>query len=332
VSALLRRAVFPILALALPSCWLTESFSGLMDAGAPEAASDAAFPDARRDGANDGGTDASGDGSPSGDGGGFDSHAHGDSGDARADTSTHPDASCTTSTTYAASVVAANPLAYWPLDETSGTTAHDVSGNSNDATYTGGFTLAQNGVLPGEKSVLLDGLSGQILASVATFDDQTEFQGTMQSYSLEAWIKPTTIDSDYRGIMGNELDGDAGKEGYIMYLQQDAGIGFDRYHNGSSTPLHASGTFAENSWYHVVGVYDYDTTSSKGTMYIYVNGTQAASSGTTEDIIGGCTFSVGSTHCGTEGFFQGYMQNVAVYASALDMPCIEAHHNLGIGK
>jgi len=41
------------------------------------------------------------------------------------------------------------PLAYYPLDETSGTTATDASGNSNNAAYSGGYTLGQAGALAG---------------------------------------------------------------------------------------------------------------------------------------------------------------------------------------
>jgi hypothetical protein len=109
-----------------------------------------------------------------------------------------------------------------------------------------------------------------------------------------------------------------------MYLQEDAGIGFDRYQTTTSTPLTEAGVVSANAgWYHVVGVYDGKA------MSIYVNGSSVAQRATSLTIEGGCTFAIGATHCGNSGWFQGYMAEVAVYGYALDATCIATHHNLG---
>jgi hypothetical protein len=47
-------------------------------------------------------------------------------------------------TSYQQSLLSLNPIAYWPLTETSGTVAHDLVGNYN-GTYNGGYLLAQSG-------------------------------------------------------------------------------------------------------------------------------------------------------------------------------------------
>src|SRR2546426_1498950 len=52
---------------------------------------------------------------------------------------------------YSAQVLADNPVSYWRLDEASGTTAADQQG-SNAGTITGGVTLNQPGVIPGNAS------------------------------------------------------------------------------------------------------------------------------------------------------------------------------------
>lgn len=49
--------------------------------------------------------------------------------------------------TYASTILADNPTAYYRLDETSGTTAHDATSNHYDAALSGGFTLSQPGAL-----------------------------------------------------------------------------------------------------------------------------------------------------------------------------------------
>src|SRR5215469_8556155 len=47
---------------------------------------------------------------------------------------------------YSNAVISLNPVGFWPLNETSGTTAFDVSGNGNNGTYQSGVTLGAAGV------------------------------------------------------------------------------------------------------------------------------------------------------------------------------------------
>jgi hypothetical protein len=64
------------------------------------------------------------------------------------------------SSAYSAAILADSPRAYWPLDETAGTVAYDLSGNNRNATYTTGTTAnagsieTDNAVTPG---LVLDG-------------------------------------------------------------------------------------------------------------------------------------------------------------------------------
>src|SRR2546422_11078822 len=48
---------------------------------------------------------------------------------------------------YRASVLADHPVAYWRLDEETGTGLVDASGNGNDGTYAGAVSLGQPGAL-----------------------------------------------------------------------------------------------------------------------------------------------------------------------------------------
>lgn len=47
--------------------------------------------------------------------------------------------------TLADAILALSPVGYWPLTETTGTTANDLSGNGRNGTYTGAYTLAGAG-------------------------------------------------------------------------------------------------------------------------------------------------------------------------------------------
>src|SRR5205807_64318 len=50
---------------------------------------------------------------------------------------------------YPGNVLSDGPLAYWRLDEASGTTAADLSGDGFNGTYNGSVTLGSSGLLTG---------------------------------------------------------------------------------------------------------------------------------------------------------------------------------------
>lgn len=233
--------------------------------------------------------------------------------------------------TYSQEVRCDAPLAYWRLDEAVGTTmAKDSSGNGNDAIYTGGFTLGVPGVLPGDSAVKLDGITGYVNAG-----NKLEFAGVVP-FTIEAWIQPNVIDAAFRGILSNEPASDAGKEGYVIYLQADAGIGYDRYQVGTSTPIRALNQVeaTTTAWYHVVGVYEGGAGTSS--MSLYVNGSVVASAPTTLAIqVATCPFAIGATRCaimGAASFLQGSIDEVAVYGSALPASRILRHYQVGSGQ
>ncbi len=61
-------------------------------------------------------------------------------------------AACRTGDAYATQVLADDPILYWRLDEPSGTTAADASGEGNHGTYLGGVTLGTAGAIDEDPS------------------------------------------------------------------------------------------------------------------------------------------------------------------------------------
>lgn len=88
---------------------------------------------------------------------------------------------------YRATVQAVSPgnlFAYYPLDETAGTTARDDSGNSSNATYNG-VTLNAVTFLTGDPAVSSDGVNDSIDAYSATFiSNFNRLEGTFM-----IWVK-----------------------------------------------------------------------------------------------------------------------------------------------
>ena len=97
-----------------------------------------------------------------------------------------------TGDSYEDYVVALNPIVYYRLDETGGTTAYDVMGNL-DATYYNTPALNQNGFNGNisNGAVQFDGSNDQVVSTVdsAIFDTT---QGT-----VSAWFKLNNLNSDY---------------------------------------------------------------------------------------------------------------------------------------
>ena len=88
-------------------------------------------------------------------------------GDAPADASADSPADAPSSV-YRAAVLADSPLAYWRLGETSGTVAHDETGNGHDGTYVGGVTLGQPGALTGDANTAVSSTAPPARSTSAT--------------------------------------------------------------------------------------------------------------------------------------------------------------------
>ena len=239
-------------------------------------------------------------------------------------------------TSYVAEVMCDDPIAYWRLDEPNGsTTAADRTGNY-PGQYFGDVKFGQPGAIRGDPDtcVTLNSTQPQPMTGYVgvsqTLSEMLEFNGQAgrAPFSLEAWIQPTSVTSEYRGVLSNEYAGTSGKEGYAIYLggftSNGTGIGFERFQDGTSTVLQDAGAVTQNTgWYHVVATYD------GSEMRLYVNAQQVASGSSSLAIQDfPCTFDIGATHCGAMGTnFQGWVDEVALYSTALSQARIQAHYD-----
>ncbi|MGC9237954.1 MAG: LamG-like jellyroll fold domain-containing protein, partial [Thiomonas sp.] len=92
--------------------------------------------------------------------------------------------------TYADIVLSDSPVAYWPLNETSGTVAHDLSGNSLNGTIESGVTIDQSQGIPGAPgSFFFNGSSGYIDVPASSL------LCPLNQGSVEAWVYSQTSSS-----------------------------------------------------------------------------------------------------------------------------------------
>ena len=189
------------------------------------------------------------------------------------------------------------PVAYWKLDETSGTSAADSSGHGDTGTVYGTATWGA-GVTGG--ALALNGTNAYVQAS-SLASTQTD------NITVSAWVKWNGSTSDHQVILNN---GSTASSGYAIFLDHG---------NSNKLALLAGGiavmssqvTLPTGQWTLVTA------TRSGGIWSLYVNGVSVAitGSGTTPSVPSGVT-TIGAAQGGIQDF-NGTVDDVRFYNSAL---------------
>jgi hypothetical protein len=210
---------------------------------------------------------------------------------------------------YSDVILADGPVGYWRLDETSGTTAADLSGNGHDATYEGGPTLGVAGAIyDGDTAVSFDGTDdGVSISNAADFQSDT--------VTLEAWVKTSSPGAGFRGIIVKRL-------AYALYLLDGELVTYD----WSVSTLRSTGVnLADGVWHHVAmtaqnGVTDGSTTYIDGVaVSVLTHGVQEQSSP--------LMLAAGPTGQN----IQGVIDEAAIYDRVLTGSEVAEHYAAGLG-
>lgn len=216
--------------------------------------------------------------------------------------------------TYQTTVLADNPLWY-----NRGGTA-DLGSLGNVGTIHGTVTTAQAGLLPNgdtQTSDLFDGSTGYISAS------DTGLPTGASAWSQELWMKPQKV----TGSPTLFSFGTSGGNGIsiIFLFSGPTDIGAGNWATGGEQ----AGTLA------VIGTVYYVCSTYDGTnLRLYVGDTSANTLTTfgpkavANNIILPGTLYVGRDPVGD--FFQGYIQERAIYGTTLTLARVTAHWNVGI--
>lgn len=226
-----------------------------------------------------------------------------------------------TATSYQSVVLSDNPVSYWRLGETGGTTAADSAGTNNGSIF-GGVTLGVLGALAHDSNTAMsfNGSSGYVGVNSAS---NLNITGDI---SLEAWAKPAALN----GIGGAVVHkGDA--SGYTVYQYRLSVTGGNVW-RGS--------VFIGNSAYTVtdtgrpsVGRWDYLVMTRSGSMLtFYVNGVAVASTAATGALnTSSGILAIARTGSYAGDYFNGAIDEAAVYNTALSSARVLAHYNAGKG-
>ncbi|HVM47136.1 MAG TPA: LamG-like jellyroll fold domain-containing protein [Candidatus Acidoferrum sp.] len=228
--------------------------------------------------------------------------------------------------TYGALVVAGGPVAYWRMNETSGTVMHDYMGGHN-GTYQGGVTLNQAGISSYDTNgaVRFDGSSGyaQVPNSPAL---------NTPAFSVECWLNPSQAGSPMSAI-GNQ-DSVNGTDGYDLSVTAGSPddvtftVGATNLSIGY-TPLDAYAGQA-GQWTHVVATFQNSNT------VLYINGQLAATNTPssyptwlTPNSAWPLYIGAGNNDQATPAnYWSGLINEVAVYKTVLTPVQVQQHYSV----
>lgn len=213
---------------------------------------------------------------------------------------------------YDAAILSDSPLGYWPLNELSGTSAADATGNGHTGTYTGTVFLGNPGAL--DYAVGLAGATQYVAVSTLTSFPTTG------SYTWEALVNVPTPSNKVniagygaastRNSNAFDLSNNSGASGlYNWWFGDDYAQG---------------GTISANTWTHVAVTYD----GSKRRAYI--NGVQQGSDNTPG---ASPNFTLSGFRIGgfNSEWYVGRLERVALYGTALSAARLLAHKQLALG-
>jgi Concanavalin A-like lectin/glucanases superfamily len=228
---------------------------------------------------------------------------------------------------YASTVLGDKPLAYFHLDETSGTTLADSSGHGHDATSST-LLLGQSGAFPGSGTAArFDGNAFAVIPdSVSDAGTAFDFLGHAP-FSLEAWVK---IDFEPDNSKGQEFtffskEQNLGSGNYLGIDFLDRPLVILQREDDPTDDTQAMTTMAgipdTTAWHYLIATYD------GSTIDIYVDnvlaGTKTGS--TTMVPVTSVPFLIGAEDMSVGSGLVGSMDEAAIYTTALTLTQRSAH-------
>ena len=211
--------------------------------------------------------------------------------------------------TYQEFVIADGAVAYWKLDESSGTVAKSQVG-SYDGTISGGVTLGQPGAINGYTAMVFDGSTGKIVAPSLTLPVMT---------TIEAWVN-YIADGTIQPIF---TCGSA--ESPTFYIATNGQVVL--YDSVPNASVQGNLILSVGSWHQLVCVLNGSTAT------FYVNGVLDIERTYARPAVSGGVVQIGYDPAfggAPNGFYKGVLDEVAIYPTALTLQQIAAHYQARI--
>jgi len=218
---------------------------------------------------------------------------------------------------YTTDVAHDSPSAYWPLGETSGTTAVDYSGAGHDGNLSNSVTLGVTGPRPpsyagfdtGKTAYQFDGSTAYINCG-----NGPSLSGTTD-FTVEAWVNTTAT------TMARLISQRSGFDGEYMFdINADGSLQFTIYGGGYQFNFGTTRNVNDGLWHHIAAV----RSGTNGA--IYIDGTLAArATGPVRPLDASFTTFIGFDGRDATSYFNGALSDVAIYPVALSTHSITLH-------
>lgn len=213
---------------------------------------------------------------------------------------------------YVDEIIADSPIAYYRLDETSGTVIGDSSGNSRTGTYASG-TLAQPGLVPS------DNVSTSVLNLVGVVNDAAWMNTAALTVKCRVRINTLPPGGSGYALVGRY---GTGAFNWLLWVNTSSQLAFQcRNDLGTVYNVADPAVASTGVTYEVAGTYD------GATMRLFVNGTQVGSTPVTNPLSQApraITLGRYSDSAATD--LPGYLDEIALYGQALTSTRLSAHY------
>lgn len=220
-------------------------------------------------------------------------------------------------------VLADGPRFFYKLDETTGTTATDSSGQGRNGTYVGTVTKGRTDACARDSgtAVLFNGSTGYV-----SFGTNLQVPTTL---SLEAWVQTTSTRGGVVACFGASPTGASLTADRVLYLTSAGKVAFGiNYLNKSA--IVSSAAVNDGKWHHLLATLDASGSS------LYVDGVESATGSRTASSTYTGYFRVGYDNVAawpsapTSSFLNATIDNVAVYVTALTEVDAVSHYQAGV--
>ncbi|GAA2737171.1 PKD domain-containing protein [Pedococcus aerophilus] len=214
---------------------------------------------------------------------------------------------------YESQVLADGAEHFWRLGEPTGAAVLDHVA-FDDATLNGTYTRGQTGAISGDSdgSTSFDGSTGYAVNSAPITGPNV--------FSVEAWFRTTSTSGGKIIGFGNQATGLSNNYDRHAYMDPQGRVYFGVYNNGMYT-VNTSQSFNDGQWHHVVG--SLDPTG----VTLYVDGKRVGRNGgtTTAQPYDGYWRIGGDSPWNGNAFFQGDIDDVAIYPTGLSLAQVQDH-------
>ena len=208
-----------------------------------------------------------------------------------------------------------NLLAYYRLDETTGSVLNDATGQHAGTNY--GATTDSAGVLGTSYS-----FSGDASTSF-TYSDLYFGAGTYAGLSIQAWVNTTDTDG---GIVTSRN----GFNGTLVGLMIGSGNGSPSFFVSGQESISGTTSINDGQWHHLVGVFD----GATGTKSLYVDGVPVSGSTSLATINPLTDFYLGwdaDNNIEPTRYLIGRIDEVGIWSRALTAAEVTTLYNNGAG-